>query len=268
MKSIFSQSDIDYLKENYNKLKYREIANHLGYTERQIRGKINNMGLTKLRDFNKNYFECIDTNEKAYWIGFIYADGCITYNPEMRCYELSISLNANDDYLLSNLSSNLGGVHKISYRHSVNQFNGYQYETDACFLRIYSKQIVQSLINYGILPNKTYKSEYPKCDKLFIPFLRGFLDGDGCIYRQTNRNVLVVNFTNANIDFLNYINNQLYNNLNILGRIYKEKDTKYRLVIFRKSDVKLLLDNIYNDLSYSYLKRKYQIYKSYYGFTV
>ena len=28
--------------------------------------------------YNKDYFEKINTSEKAYWLGFLYADGCIT----------------------------------------------------------------------------------------------------------------------------------------------------------------------------------------------
>lgn len=268
MKSIFSQSDIDYLKENYDKKQYSEIAIELGYTERQIRSKINNMGLTKLRKFDKNYFQTIDTDEKAYWLGFIYADGCVIFNPEKRNYELSIQLNKNDDYILSKLSRNIGGNHKLKYIHSYKEFNGYKYETDSCVLRVYAKQIVEDLIDIGIVPDKTNKKDFPKCNEYFTAFLRGFLDGDGCIYIQKNKNLIMVNFTNANYEFFNYINNQLKNQMGIVGNIYKEKDKKYRLVVYRKNDVKILLDNIYTDLSYSYLDRKYQIYKSYYGFTV
>lgn len=267
MKSIFSQSDIDFLKEYYDKKQYSEIATELGYTERQIRGKINNMGLTKLRKFDKKYFHSIDTNEKAYWLGFIYADGCVICNPERRNYELSIQLNKNDDYILSKLSENIGGNHKLKYIHSRKEFNGYKYETDSCILRVYAKQIVDDLINNGVVPDKTNQRDFPECNEYFVAFLRGFLDGDGCIYIQSNKNLIMVNFTNSNYEFLNYLNNQLKNQMNISGNMYKEKDKKYRLIIYRKKDVKILLDNIYSDLSYSYLSRKYQIYKSYYGFT-
>lgn len=39
MKSIFNKEQIDYLKNNYDKKTYKELANDLGFTERQVRGK-------------------------------------------------------------------------------------------------------------------------------------------------------------------------------------------------------------------------------------
>lgn len=57
MKSIFSKEQNKYLQENYDKKSYKEIAEILGFTERQIRGRINNMGLSKTRKFDKSYFD-------------------------------------------------------------------------------------------------------------------------------------------------------------------------------------------------------------------
>ena len=49
MKSIFNEEQKDYMIKNYLILSYREIANHLGFTERQIRGWLNNHGYNKNR---------------------------------------------------------------------------------------------------------------------------------------------------------------------------------------------------------------------------
>ena len=40
------------MKNNYSTMSYKEIAEQIGFSERQVRGKINNMGLKKLRKFN------------------------------------------------------------------------------------------------------------------------------------------------------------------------------------------------------------------------
>lgn len=265
MKSIFTKEQNDYLRKNYNKKSYKEIAEILGFTERQIRGRINNMGLSKIRKFDKSYFNNIDSGEKAYWLGFIYADGYITRHKETRTYELGIELNSRDDYILQKFAENLGNVHNVEYKHQEKSFNGYNYSTDSCVLRIYSKQICEDLIKLNVVPNKTNSELYPKCNNFFFDFLRGFLDGDGCIYVD-KKNRIMINFTNSNYDFLNYINNQVNSLIGISGKIYKEKDKKYRLVFFRQNDIYILLDKIYENLSNSYLVRKYDIYMSYYGF--
>lgn len=71
----FSKSDVEFMKNNYSTMSYKEIAEQIGFSERQVRGKINNMGLKKLRKFNDLYFRKIDSPLKAYFLGFIFADG-------------------------------------------------------------------------------------------------------------------------------------------------------------------------------------------------
>lgn len=263
MKSIFNKEQIDYLKNNYDKKTYKELANDLGFTERQVRGKINNMGLSKLRKFDNKYFEVIDNCEKAYWLGFLYADGYIINNKSNRNYELGIELNIKDIQVLKDFNKALGNVHKIQEKYNEKEFNGYKYNTHSCILRVYSKHIVDDLIKLNILPNKTYKKEYPKCDKYFYDFLRGFLDGDGSIYKS--KNVLYVKFTNSNYNFLKYIKNTVENNIKINMSIYKENDNKYNLCVTKKEDCKKLLEKLYEDKNCQKLNRKYELYKTNYG---
>ena len=40
--------------------------------------------------YNKDYFNKIDTADKAYWLGFLYADGCVTQNKDHTIIDLSI----------------------------------------------------------------------------------------------------------------------------------------------------------------------------------
>ena len=264
MKSIFTIKQIEYLKINYDKMSYKEIADNLGFTERQIRGKINGMGLVKIRQFNDEYFKNIIKHNQAYWLGFIYADGYVVLNQKSGNCELGIELKQTDIELLECFNRELGNVHKIHIQHKHKNFNGYQYETDSCIIRIYSKKIVKDLMNLSVYPNKTNRNEFPKCDNLFWDFFRGFNDGDGCLH-ISKRNHMFIQLTNSNKDFLNYLKDNIYLLLNIQGSIYQETDHKYRLVYFRKNDVKLLLDTIYKDENCIKLQRKYNIYKSHYG---
>lgn len=40
MKTIFTNEDIDYMKNHYLDMSYKAIGDVLGFSERQIRGKI------------------------------------------------------------------------------------------------------------------------------------------------------------------------------------------------------------------------------------
>ena len=46
-----------------------------------MRNRIDNIRKIAIRNkkfkVNDDYFEIIDTEEKAYWLGFLYADGCV-----------------------------------------------------------------------------------------------------------------------------------------------------------------------------------------------
>lgn len=174
MNKIFSDKDIEYIKGNYKSMTYGQIASKLNYTEKQIRSKALNLGLTKTRKFNKKYFQRITTPNQAYWLGFIYADGYLVHNKKLSNYELGIELINTDHKLLDDLNVELGGVHKVVFFHKEKNFNGYEYETDTCALRIYSKTIVDDLIKCGVVPNKTYSSIYPKCENFIWDFIRGF----------------------------------------------------------------------------------------------
>ena len=45
---------------------------------------------------DENYFECIDNEEKAYWLGFIYADGYITSKRAHGSQNFGVSLAIKD----------------------------------------------------------------------------------------------------------------------------------------------------------------------------
>ena len=182
LKRIFNDEQLQFIKENYSKMSYAEIGEELGFTERQIRGKVNGLGLTKIRKFDKYYFYTIDSPEKAYWLGFIYADGWVINNSESSNYEASIELQSGDSYILERFVSAIGGTHEIKFAHKKNEVFGKSFETDTATVRIYSKQIVSDLVRHGVVERKTYSSIFPVVNKYFKDFLRGYYDGNGCLY--------------------------------------------------------------------------------------
>lgn len=258
MKSIFNESHKKYMVDNYLTMSYKEIGDNIGFSERQIRGWLNNNGYVKNRKIKDDYFCCIDTPLKAYFLGFIYADGWICTNEQARNYELGIELQSEDKYLLEKLNDELGGLNKI-YHHNpeVRYIKGVRANSGhSDVLRVYSKPLVLSLIKNGIEKNKTQKDVYPVVpDSLFFDWLRGYIDGDGCFYNKENS--MLMHITCSTQAPLKYIQSKL-NKYGITTSIYKENPKKYRLNCTNKNSLYILVNRLYYKDGLFYLKRKYE----------
>lgn len=120
---------------------------------------------------NKLFFHVIDTEEKAYWLGFLYADGCIT-NDAIR-----LELAAADHSHLEQFKKALQAeTYPLYYRKNVNSY--------ACVIN--SKDIVNDLVTTGCVQHKTHILRFPNentvPDHLLNHFMRGYFDGDGCVH--------------------------------------------------------------------------------------
>jgi hypothetical protein len=122
---------------------------------------------------HENYFCNIDTERKAYYLGLIYADGCITTSHKRPT--MSISLHKDDDYILKQFALDIGKDLPIYYIKSI------------CTIKIHREKIVQDLIKHGVKYNKSSNGGLilPSISKNLMPhFIRGFLDGDGSISKE------------------------------------------------------------------------------------
>ena len=264
MERELTDEEIIYIKENYKDMSYKEIAEKFGVSEKHVRGRINYMNMTKLRKFNNDYFHVIDSDIKAYFLGFLYADGWVVFNPIARNYEMGMQLQSEDKYILERLNEELGGVHLIThndaYDSEIEETMAHHKDSDT--LRVFSKSIVMDLINAGVVTNKTQKDIYPKIDdKYFFDFLRGYIDGDGCFYKKNETTYLHITCS-SNVP-LEWIKRKLKEN-NINSYIYTEKDRKHRLYCIDKKSMRLLVSLLYHSDYSLCLSRKYEKVKSYF----
>ena len=262
-KYMFSDEAIDYMVNNYNTMSYAKIAEHLNLTEQQVRGKLNNMGYTKLRKFDKNYFHNIDSELKAYFLGFIFADGWVVYKPESRNYEFGMELQSRDKYILEALNNEIGGVHNIVHKNpEIRTIKGVSANCghEDC-LRIYSKNIVEDLISHGIVPDKTHNYHIPSFpQEYFFDFLRGYIDGDGCYYSNGNNvNMKIVCASSSVLEWLQLILGEYYINTNI----YHENELKHGLNCTNQNSMKVLINFLYHDNYSLCLTRKYDKIKTF-----
>ena len=127
----------------------------------------------KKYDIDENYFEKIDSPEKAYLLGLIYADGC-NYTPTNT---VTLCLQEQDKHILEDIKELLhynAPLKKIKPKKESHQIS--------FVLTIHSKKISTDLTALGVMQNKTFKITFPDINKdLFSHFIRGYFDGDGCI---------------------------------------------------------------------------------------
>lgn len=269
MKKLFTEEQENYIRENYRTMEYKEIAKNLSSTERQVRGWVNSHKLSKLRKINDHYFDTIDSPLKAYFLGYIYADGWVIFDPKNRNYEFGIELQSDDKYILEKLNDELGGKNIILHKFPKDKvINGVKTRSgDIDSLRIYSKNIVSGLYSNGIVTQKTQKDIYPIVNEnYFFDYLRGYIDGDGCFYKYKN-NYIYLHITCSSIENLKYCQYQL-DKYNINSKIYKENDKKYRLFITDQNEMKKLVNHLYYADDLFCLKRKYEKIKHYIGSAV
>lgn len=127
------------------------------------------MGNSKRPFENRYIFQKIDTEEKAYWLGFLYADGSVGSTDN----RIELSLAEKDFHHLEKFKEFIGLDNKISYREQV---KAYRY----CFKDEIFKNI---LIEKGCVPRKSLILKFPTEEQvpkeLIRHFIRGYFDGDG-----------------------------------------------------------------------------------------
>lgn len=259
MSKQWTNDEINFLKENYKTMTYKQLSEKLDRSKAAIDLKINRLGLKKDKYiYNHDYFENVDTPQKAYWLGFIYADGGVSINEKTNSCELSIKLQALDCDHLKKFNKALDGNVGITFDSRKCNLNNKIY--DCCQIRLYSSKLVHDLEKYGVIPNKTLTIRFPDIDKeLYADFIRGYFDGDGCVYenkKKKGQSSIAVNFTCGSVEFLKDIRSILYEN-GICSYITTWKNKAPKLIIGGMKNTHHFLYYIYKDKS-EFLERKYK----------
>jgi intein/homing endonuclease len=161
---------------------------------------------------NENYFHVIDSPRKAYWLGLLYADGWIV-TEHSKPKGFSIALHERDKYLLEWFASDLNHKGLVKKERATGKL--FQ-------VKLTSEVAANDLIGLGVVPKKSKIVVLPKLnDKLYPYFVRGYFDGDGCVY--TRKNSISIKITSGSNTMLLQLNELLKKCVFIEGSITEDK---------------------------------------------
>jgi hypothetical protein len=257
LKELTEEQEYELFKRRETGELRKDLLNEYGISEREYKkiilkngGELNKK--VNKYSFNEDYFEKIDTEDKAYFLGFIVADGCVRKSDKSNF--MKIKLKYDDYKILEDFikyTAYAGGV----YYHKNKKY---------CELTLSGVKMVSDLNNLGICQNKTMIVKYPNIPEcLEHHFMRGFFDGDGCISihkkREDSKDITdrgQVNICSASIDFIE----KYVDRLNEICGITKNKIRcprgTYSVIDWGSfSDIEKFYDLFYKDATV-YLERK------------
>lgn len=225
----------------------------------EIRPSTQNKRQYKIKD---DFFNTINTEEKAYILGLLYADGSVSTKGGSS---IKITLEIGDKDILEKISNIIYGFIKL-------KTSSVQLESRTAFystLYIYSRKMRDDLIKLGCTPQKAQQIKFPS--DIIVPinlkwhFIRGYFDGDGCI-SITNPSKPLIDFASNEI-FLKGLIDFVYSSINNtnfkFNKLQQTRDTNtYSARVTSFASVKIIANKIYENANI-YLNRKYNLYQEF-----
>lgn len=205
------------------------------------------MGYTKY-NYDRSYFEIINSEEKAYWLGFIAADG----NVAKKMNSMRINLNEIDKKHLEKFRESIKGNQPI--KDSIREKN------HSVYIDMNSNKVCKDLFKYGITPKKSLTLDInfkliPQ--KLIHHFIRGYFDGDGSInvyrrppYYYDEWELSFISTKKVLLAFQEFIgiSHKLYSCGNNYRFCYKSKKDIEKAILYMYDNANIYLDRKYEKI--------------------
>lgn len=254
----FTDAEKQFIITNYveNRWTVLKISRFLKAGVATVRKVLHNEGVirpvgTSNRKYISNFkfFDCIDNELKAYWLGALYADGCVSVKTPL------VRFSSIDKDWIENYRKDLECKCPINIEHH-KKFN-----KDIYKVSIANKQIVKSLINNGCIERKSLIIKFPDLDKSLIPhFIRGYFDGDGCVHVGkyiTGKNYLTlkVSICSGSKEFLNSLVQFLPVKCKLVRERKRNRIHPLYEIVLSVNDSKFFYNYIYSNAT-RFLQRK------------
>lgn len=196
------------------------------------------------------YFYNINSKDKAYWLGFLYADGCV------HATSNEISINITDEEHIKKFKD---AIKAINHSYTITNDKRWKDAKTLFQFSIKDEQLHKDLVKWGCVPNKSLKLEkIPNIPRDYIShFIRGYFDGDGSLHFLKGSNNYRISFVGTK-DFLNDIQKELGTNLSLQ---YGSSGKAYSLQLSGRKQVLRILQYLYKDSNENIrLNRKYSLF--------
>lgn len=196
------KNTIELLKEG---LSPSQVAKKLNRNISSISSVIKRFNITDYKKLNENkcnhyYFDKIDSQDKAYLLGFFVADGWVDGN------RFGITIQSQDNYILNEYQK-----FSKSNIFTKNRTTSLITRQKASTIRWTSKHMTNVFKDLNIIQNKTYhiNFEFPfeKMDSKHVRhFIRGFIDGDGSF--ESDKGIFTITLVNTSLKFMQQVGNE------------------------------------------------------------
>lgn len=248
---------VNYIIKNCNTYNVNQLAEILKISRTTIIRIIKDNDLEMKRDTkyfcDDNYFDIIDNDEKSYWLGFLFADGYVRMHQGVSA-ELRLKLSIVDKEHIELFKKSIKSTHVIKDIESVVLYKNKKSISLCSTFGVYNKKIVTDLFKIGCVNKKSMIIEFPDINnEYFRHFIRGYFDGDGCMYTK-NGKLNHMSIVSGSLIFLEQIKKILYDDLNVIVKLSKYKNI-HKLNIYNKIDLHKIYEYFYKN-SFVFLKRK------------
>lgn len=195
---------------------------------------------------DSHFFDNIDTEEKAYWLGFLTADGYVSERNDIE-----LCLAETDKEHVYKFKESIKSKHSVGLKKAL--LNGKEF--DSYRINIRDSIMSEALKSYGLNNQKSYNAYIPESipKELMKHYIRGLFDGDGSIYNGANG--LNISLVSGSEQMILDFNSIIKENLDIDMRTRISRNL-YETRLFSQYKVKTFFKWIYDDATI-YLDRKY-----------
>ena len=185
---------------------------------------------------NETYFSSIDTKEKAYWLGYLFASGSIL--PSSKSYTIQVVCTKKDENQIKKFLQAISSESPVSTSRGISSF-----------VRISNETMYKDLEKWGLIDKKWYLLRMPMLDSTEYTrsFILGYFDGKASLPRH--RPIIVVSGPKAFLEDINlFIENELGFPLTIVGKYQKEYGyDRYKMASYSKYKTLTLLRWLYHN---------------------
>lgn len=275
--------EIDIVKTKYeNGLTIKDIAKEYKVDKVFAGEKLREYGIKPNSGYkyelDENYFDRIDSQNKAYIFGLFLADGCNhLYDADGKShFHLSLSLQASDKELLERVNHELNNTRPLEKRTRPKKDSYVQGKLikanqvkDSFQIHIYSKHMCEILAKHGMVQNKSLVLEFPNCipNNLLSHFIRGYFDGNGSLYsfydKQNEKQRVGIKIVSTNsfcFSVKRIIAEMLGINMSVCVCNPNNNTITSTVSSLSRKNVEQIMNWLYKDANL-FMKRKHQKYK-------